>query len=103
MAKCNVFFITKKKTRTSCPYILHGQALEEVASSIYLAVTISNNMSWNKLIDKTTSKANIKLKFLKSNLTVKYQKLKEKAYTALFRPTLEYCGGPPQPRTSMKL
>ena len=90
-AKCNVLRITKKKTRISYPYTLHGQVLEEVSSAKYLGITISNDITWTKHIEKTTSKANSKLGFLKRNLKVKDQKLKEKAYKAIVRPTLEYC------------
>ena len=48
-------------------------------------------MSWNKHIEKTTSKANQKLGFIKRNIKVNDQKLKERAYKAIVRPTLEYC------------
>lgn len=90
-AKCNVLRITKKNTRTSYPYMLHGEVLEEVTAAKYLGITISNDMSWDKHIDKTVSKANSKLCFLKRNLKVKNQKAKETAYKTIVRPTLEYC------------
>ena len=48
-------------------------------------------MSWNKHIEKTASKANSKLGFLRRNVKTRDQSLKEKAYKSIVRPTLEYC------------
>ena len=90
-AKCQVLRITRKNTRVSFPYSLHGQLLQEVKSAKYLGVTISENMMWGKHIDNTAAKANKKLGFLKRNLKVKDSSLKEKAYKAIVRPTVEYC------------
>ena len=90
-AKCHVLRITRKKTKTSFPYSLHGQILQEVKSAKYLGVTISEDMTWNKHVDATAAKANKKLGFLKRNVKVKDSSLKEKAYKAIVRPTVEYC------------
>ena len=90
-AKCKILRITRKKNKTIFPYTLHGQILEEVPSAKYLGITISNNMTWNKHIDKTASKANSKLGFLRRNIKTKDQSLKAKAYKAIVRPTMEYC------------
>ena len=48
-------------------------------------------MTWNNHIDSTAAKANKKLGFLKRNIKVKDSTLKEKAYKAIVRPTVEYC------------
>ena len=90
-AKCHVLWITRKKSTATFPYTLHGQVLTEVKSAKYLGVTISNDMSWNNHIESTAAKANKKLGFLKRNIKVKDKDLKEKAYKAIVRPTLEYC------------
>ena len=90
-AKCHVLRITKKKSKVTFPYTLHGHVLEEAQSAKYLEVTISEDMSWNRHINKTTAKANSKLGFLKRNIKVKDQAMKEKAYKAVVRPTAEYC------------
>ena len=90
-AKCNVLRITKKKSKITFPYTLQGHILEEVSSAKYLGINISDDMSWNRHVDTTASKANSKLGFLKRNLKVKDEKLKEKAYKAIVRPSLEYC------------
>lgn len=101
-AKCNVLRITRKKSKTSFPYTLHGQVLEEVASAKYLGITISDDMTWNKHTDNMISKANKKLGFLKRNLKVKDTNLKETAYKAIVRPTLEYCSTVWDPHTQVQ-
>ena len=90
-AKSHVLCITKKKSKVTFPYTLHGHVLEEAQSAKYLGVTISEDMSWNRHINKTTAIANSKLGFLKRNIKVKDQAMKEKAYKAVVRPTAEYC------------
>ena len=83
--------ITKTKSKVTFPFTLHGHVLEEVQSAKYLGVTISEDMSWNRQINKTTAKTNSKLGFLKRNIKVKDQAMKEKACKAVMRPTTEYC------------
>ncbi len=90
-AKCHVLRISRKKNTATFPYSLHGQVLTEVKSAKYLGVTILNDMTWNNHIDSTAAKANKKLGFLKRNIKVKDSTLKEKAYKAIVRPTVEYC------------
>ena len=59
-------------------------------STKYLGVTLQSNLKWDKHINNITPKANQTLNFLKRNLKVKSQKIKEHAYKALVRPKLEY-------------
>jgi hypothetical protein len=98
-AKCNVLCITKKKSTTVFPYTLHGQALEGAKTSKYLGVTLSDDISWNVHTDKVASKANSKLGFLKRNIKVKNTELKQKAYNAIVRPTMEYASSVWDPYT----
>ena len=90
-AKCNVLRLTKKKNKVTYPYSLHNHILEEVQSAKYLGITISNDLNWQEHIDKISAKANSKLGFLRRNIKTRNQALKEKAYKAIVRPTLEYC------------
>ena len=55
-------------------------------STKYLGVTLQSNLKWDKHINNITSKANQTLNFLKRNLKIKSQKIKEHAYKALVRP-----------------
>ena len=89
-AKCNVLRITRKRTRTIYNYTLHGEILEGVSSAKYLGVTLSEDMSWNRHVDSVVSRSNSKLGFLKRNLKINDSKLKEQAYKAIVRPSLEY-------------
>ena len=100
--KCSVLRITKKKTKSIFPYTLHGQILEETQSARYLGVTMSDNMSWNIHTDKVAAKGNSKLGFLKRNLKVKNQELKQKAYNAIVRPTMEYASSVWDPHTKQQ-
>ena len=101
-AKCNILRITKKKSKVIYPYSLHGHTLKEVKSAKYLGITISDDLSWNQHIEKTASKANSKLGFLKRNIKVKDRTLKEKAYKTIVRPTVEYCATIWDPHTKVQ-
>jgi hypothetical protein len=97
--KCNVLRITRKNTKIIFPYTLHSHVLAEVTSAKYLGVTISDDMTWSNHIDKTASKANSKLGFLKRNIKTKDAEIKEKAYNMIVRPTMEYCSTVWDPHT----
>ena len=49
------------------------------------------DMTWNECIEKIASKANKKLGFLPRNIMTRDQSLKERAYTTIVRPTVDYC------------
>ena len=100
--KCNVLRITRKKSKTTFPYTLHNHTLKEVLSAKYLGVTISNDMTWNNHTDNTAAKANRKLGFIKRNVKTKDRKIKEKAYTTIVRPTVEYCSTVWDPYTKIQ-
>ena len=90
--KCNILSITSKQKPIKFTYKFHGHILEKTDSTKYLCVTLQSNLKWDKQlhINNITSKANQALNFLKRNLKVKSQKIKEHAYKALVSPKLEY-------------
>ena len=88
--KCNVLNIIQKRKPILFSYKLHGHTLENVKSTKYLGVTLQTNLKWDKHINNITSKANQSLGFLRRNLKVKSQKIKDHAYKSLVRPKLEY-------------
>lgn len=89
--KCFVMNITLQKTRlTKFQYYMKGELLQLTDATVYLGITISANLSWNKHIDTMTSKANRVLNFLKRNLKKCPKQIKEKAYTTYVRPITEY-------------
>ena len=52
---------------------------------------MSQNLSWNHHIDRTSKKGNSTLGFLRRNLRINNEAVKNTAYTSLVRPGLEYC------------
>ena len=71
-------------------YNIDGSTLEEVEHHPYLGVELRNDLNWNHHIDQTTTKATGILAFLRRNLNKCSKEVKEKAYTTLIRPNLEY-------------
>jgi hypothetical protein len=92
--KCSVMHITTKKNSIHHKYVLHQHTLQTESSTKYLGVTIPSDLKWNKRIDIISSTASKHLNFIKRNLKVNSKSVKEKAYTSLLRPKLEYSLGP---------
>jgi hypothetical protein len=89
--KCSVMHITTKKNPIHHKYVLHQHTLQIESSTKYLGVTIQSDLiKWNKHIDNISSTASKHLNFIKCNLKVNSKSVKEKAYTSLIRPKLEY-------------
>lgn len=89
--KCHVLKVTRSiKYKITTNYYLHGAPLEIVENSKYLGITIQSDLKWSKHIHNITTKANRTLSFLKRNLKLSNQHLKETAYFSLVRPQLEY-------------
>ena len=99
-SKCQVLQITKKAKPLNTKYILHNVELESVPAAKYLGVTIADDLSWSKLIDFTTKRANQTLGFLKRNIRVHNKDLKSVAYKTLVRPQLEYASTVWYPHTT---
>ncbi|XP_071123318.1 uncharacterized protein B0403.1-like [Mytilus edulis] len=70
---------------------MYGHILESVKHAKYLGITISADLNWNTHIQQTAAKANKSLGFIRRNLKVQSQTIKERAYQTLIRPKLEYC------------
>ena len=70
---------------------MHGHILESVQHAKYLGVTILTDLKWNTHIQQTATTANKSLCFIRRNLKVQSQIIKERAYQTLIRPKLEYC------------
>ena len=98
--KCNTLQVTRARNPLTFTYSLKGQDLEAVNTAKYLGVDLSNNLSWNSHIDRTTKKANSMLGFLRRNLRVNNSDTKAAAYKTLVRPNLEYCASVWSPFTA---
>ena len=88
--KCEVISITRKKNPIITNYTLHGHQLQHVNSVKYLGLTVSNDLRWDKHVDRAVAKANNTLGFLRRNLNIHNPKVKAHAYKSLVRPPLEY-------------
>ena len=67
-----------------------GHQLETVHHYPYLGVELSEDLGWEIHINKVTSTANRTLGFLRRNIYMCPQDIKEQAYKSLVRPHLEY-------------
>ena len=63
-------------------------------------MNVSHDLSWHTHVDATAAKASKTLGFLRRNLNECTKEVKETAYTALVRPTLEYASPAWDPSTS---
>ena len=90
VSKCHSMSVTR--LHPSMPiqfnHTLHQQTLEQVQSTKYLGLTITNDLDWGQHISEITCKAT--LGFLRRNLALAPRHTKEVAYKTLFRPQLEY-------------
>ncbi len=88
--KCSILRVTTKRNPVVHDYILHGHTLTTETATKYLGITIQSDLKWNQHIDNITSNASRQLNFLKRNLKVTSETIKERAYKSLVRPKLEY-------------
>jgi hypothetical protein len=93
----NVSLAKKNKFKTA--YTMNGKELATVDSSVYLGVTFTSDLKWNKHIQTMTSKANKILNFLRRNLRKCPKLVKEKAYLTYVRPITEYASTVWDPHT----
>lgn len=102
-SKCQVIHVTKRKHPIPTQYYLHGVHLESVSSAKYLGVDISNNLTWDEHINRSTKKANQTLGFLRRNIKVRSEPIKSIAYQTLVRPQLEYASEIWSPHTQIQI
>ena len=91
--KCNVMTSTRKRKKNQLifDYSLKKHTLERTSCTKYLGVDISADLSWKKLITRTTTKANNMLGFIRRNIKTNNRTIKTNAYFTQVRPHLEYC------------
>ena len=82
--------ITRKHNPITHNYTINDISIQEVSSTKYLGVTITNNLSWSTHITNITSKALSVKAFLQRNLKSCPTQIKLKCYNAMIRPILEY-------------
>ena len=87
-----------KKNITNFEYRMKGEILEAQAT-MYLGITVSSDLTWNRHINTMTAKAYRVLNFLKRNLKKYPKSVKEKAYTTYVWPITEYASTVWDPHT----
>ena len=87
---CIILHITGSITQVPSQYLLHDQVLESVEGLKFLAVEISNNLSFNYHIQNITASASRFLGFLKRNIRSQTSALREMSYENLVRLLVEY-------------
>ena len=97
MSKCNILHLARQVTKPVRFYTLGGEVISSISEAKYLGVTLSNNYGtrssqWKPHILDTVSRANQRLGCMHRNLRGSPYKLRETAYLALVRSSLEYCG-----------
>ena len=88
--KCSNMSATRKETKITPAYQLHGHTLDNVNSTKYLGVNSQSDLKLDGHIDSICNRANKTLGFLRRNLKIGNKKAKETAYKTLVRPILEY-------------
>ena len=89
-SKCQTLTVTRKRVKAEREYHLRDHTLESTQETEYLGVAIQSNLNWDTQISRVIAKANKSLGFLRRNLRVRSQALKQLAYFAFVRPCLEY-------------
>ena len=90
-SKCCVLRIPGSKSQIISGYKLGDSELQETSSHSYLGVEIQQDLKWNSHIHNIIAQASKTLGFVRRNLGFCSRETKVAAYTALVRPTLEYC------------
>ena len=89
--KCQLLRITNKtSTSIQSNYNIHGVNLEETDAAKYLGVTIDSSLKWKKQYKNIHQKASSLLGLLKRNFSKCPAHIKEKCYTTLVLPIIEY-------------
>ena len=90
--KCQLLWITRKKSPVKASYVIHGHTLAETDTAKYLGVSLHKHSSWSTHVDATAKKANGTRAFLQRHLRKAPTAVKMRTYESLIRPILEYSG-----------
>ena len=88
--KCQLLKITNKTNQINSTYKIHNHIISETNSAKYLGITIDSKLHWKKHYLNITKKASSTLAFIKRNLNKCPKSIREKCYTTLVRPSIEY-------------
>ena len=87
-SKCKMMCITNKKKPIAYTYHINNSVVEWVDTFKYLGVKIHSNLIWGEQVKDVASRASRVLNLLRHTMHGCH---KDKAFTALVHPHLEYC------------
>ncbi len=108
VGKCNMMHLARQVEKPCRFYTLGGEVLKSTSDAAYLGVTLSNkygtrSSAWKSHIDLVVTRANQRLGFLRRSLRGAPYKMREMAFQALVRSTLEYGGAIWDPTTAKEV
>jgi hypothetical protein len=94
VSKCAVVSFSNCKQKLIYDYKINGQSIERSFSYVDLGVTVSDDLRWDKHIDATVKKANMRLGLIKRCISYTcLTQVKILCYKSLVRPILESSSG----------
>ena len=90
--KCQLLKFANKKEKIPTNYKIHDTPILETDSAKYLGVAIDANLNWRYQYSSMIKKCNSTLAFIRRNLNHSPRFVRERCYTALVRPRIEYAG-----------
>ncbi len=81
--KCKVMHFTRSSKPMKTQYTLGGNLLETVSQAAYLGVELDDKLTWTPHINQVTAKSTRTLNFVRRNVRVASQSVKETAYISL--------------------
>jgi len=88
--KCITVHMSRSRKLMEREYELHGHKLKACDQVKYLGITLTRDLKWSPHVTNITNKANRSFGFIRRNIKVNSIAIREVAYKALVRPTLEY-------------
>ena len=90
-SKCEVMRINhSKKNMMNRFYTINGQVLQQVKTTKYLGIMISDDLGWTPHVEYVTAKANRALGLIMRNFKECPKQLRETAYFTMVRSVLDY-------------
>jgi len=83
--------ISRKKARPSFNLFANGSLISQVSSHVYLGVTLTDDLTFNRHINNTCLKARSQLGLLYRHFSLASPSALSHLYTTLVLPTLDYC------------
>lgn len=89
-SKCEFVKFSRKKSHDNNTYLLHGIEIPRSDGVKYLGIKLENSLKWNKNTAYITNKAASRLGYIRRTIPHTLPHLRNKAFTSLVRPILEY-------------